>query len=563
MNNALNHFENNPVNLDISRSIFNRNCSHLFSANAGEVIPIYCESVYPGDTVKMSTSKVVRLQPLVTPVFGNVYLDTYWFFVPHRLVWSHFEEFMGENKTTAWTPSVTYTVPQIKVPTGGFDVGTIADHIGIAPKEGAAKEVSVLPLRSYALIMDQWFRSEALMNPVHVHVDDTTRTGVNTGDQVTDIELGGKPFVACKLFDYFTSVLPSSQRATGPMVEFALNGLLPVNAYANKATGVIGEDYNTNFGSMVMFSKDSNGDYAYHSSTANRNLAIKGGNGHVGINGDASVTNVGEPNYLTPINMFADLNNTSIFDINSLRQAFAIQRYYEKTARAGGRYIEQIRSFFSTTVPDYRVQRAEYLGGNRVPLQINSEYQQSASQTGLTPQGNPIGISHTGDVHSDFVKSFSEHGYLIGVSVLRYDHLYQDSVAKHWFRKTLFDWYNPVFANLGEMEVLENEIYFDSTSNGAFGFQEAWADLRTGINMVSGQMRSVDSAPLDMWHLADHYTSQPYLSDSWIREDKSNLDRCLAVSSSVANQYMADYYFDCEWSRAMPLYSIPGLIDHH
>ena len=186
-NQQLNHFENNPVTLDISRSIFNRNCEHLFSADCGEVIPVYCSEIYPGDTVKMRTSKVIRLQPMVTPVFGTVWFDMHWFFIPNRLIWSHWEEFMGENKTSAWTPTTQYNVPKIKVPSGGFNVGTIADHIGIVPKEGASKEVSVLPLRAYALTMDQWYRSEALMNPVHVHVDDTTRTGVNTGDQVTDL----------------------------------------------------------------------------------------------------------------------------------------------------------------------------------------------------------------------------------------------------------------------------------------------------------------------------------------------------------------------------------------
>ena len=556
MNSAqLNHFENNPVALDISRSIFNRDCSHLYSADVGECIPNYIAEIYPGDTVKMQTSKVIRLQPLVTPLFGTVWYDQYFFFIPNRLIWSHWEEFMGENKTTAWTPTTSYNVPKIKVPSGGFDVGTIADYLGIAPKEGAAKEVSVLPLRAYALTMDQWFRSEPLMNPVHVHVDDTTRTGVNTGDQVTDIELGGTPFIACRLVDYFSSCLPSAQRASGPMVEFALNGLLPVNAYKTKTNIVTGEAY-SDFGSLAFKTN-------YDTSSATPSVQALKVDSYGGLFGYGSTSGTGTSEYLTPSNLFADLNNTSIFDINSLRQAFAIQRYYEKTARAGGRYIEQIRAFFGTSVPDYRLQRVEYLGGNRIPLQISSEYQQSATATGLTPQGNPVGISHTGDVHEDFVKSFSEHGFLLGIGVVRYEHLYQDSVERFWFRDTLFSYYNPTFANLGEMEVLENEIYFNSTSNGAFGFQEAWADLRTGVSRVSGQMRSVDAAPLDMWHLGDHYTSQPYLSDSWIREDKTNLDRCLAVTSAVSNQYMADIYFNAEFSRAMPLYSIPGLIDHH
>ena len=224
--NDTNRFSVNPTNLDISRSIFNRDHKMLFSGNVGDVIPFYCTEILPGDTISVTTSKVVRLQPLVTPIMDNLYLDTYYFFVPNRLVWSHWKEFMGENTSSAWVPSVEYTIPQITVPSGGFNVGTIADYLGVPPKTGAGKTISALPFRAYALIMNEWFRDENLMNPVHVHVDDTTRTGVNTDDQVSDIELGGKPFIAAKYHDYFTSCLPGAQKAAGPTVEFALNGLL-------------------------------------------------------------------------------------------------------------------------------------------------------------------------------------------------------------------------------------------------------------------------------------------------------------------------------------------------
>ena len=227
--NETNRFAVNPISLDISRSIFNRDHKVLFSGNVGDVIPFFISEVLPGDTFKVITSKVVRLQPLVTPIMDNLYLDTYYFFVPNRLVWSHWKEFMGENTSSAWVPSVSYTVPKITVPTGGFDVGTIADYLGVPPKKGAGKTVSALPFRAYALICDQWFRDENLMNPVHVHVDETTRTGVNSGDQVTDIELGGKPFIACKYFDYFTACLPGAQKQNGSQVAFGLNGLLPVS----------------------------------------------------------------------------------------------------------------------------------------------------------------------------------------------------------------------------------------------------------------------------------------------------------------------------------------------
>lgn len=554
--NETNRFAVNPINLDISRSMFDRDHKVLFSGNVGDVIPFFISEVLPGDTFSVTSSKVVRLQPLVTPIMDNLYLDTYYFFVPNRLVWNHWKEFMGENTSSAWIPTVSYTVPQITVPSGGFDVGTIADYLGVPPKVGAGKTISALPFRAYALICDQWFRSTNLMNPVHVHIDDTTRTGVNSGDQVTDIELGGKPFIACKYFDYFTACLPGPQRAAGPTVEFALNGLLPVNSYLNK-TNLAEGSAKPSYLDAMRFKTDGSGGTVTASNTTTNTLGT-GSSGGLAGNNSFSATRT-----LYPDNLFADLNNTSIFDINSLRQAFAIQRYYEKSARGGDRYISMIKAFFDVDSPDARLQMSEYLGGSRLPLNVSSVEQTSATQVGLTPQGNLSGISQTGDVHYDFRKSFTEHGYVLGVCVVRYHHTYQQGLERHWSRQTLFDYYNPTFANLGEMGVKENEIYFDSASNNVFGYQEAWADYRYAPSRVAGEMRSVATTPLDMWHLADNYASQPYLSDSWIREDKTMLDRCLAVSSAVSNQFFADFYIQCEAARPMPLYSIPGLIDHH
>ena len=541
MNNSdFNRFSRNPVTLDISRSIFNRPHKMLFSANVGELIPFYVnQNVLPGDTYKIVTNKVVRMQPLVTPVADDLFLDTMYYFIPNRLVWSHWKEFMGENTASAWTPSVSYTIPQITVPSGGFAVGTIADYMGIAPKLGAGKTVSALPFRAYALVCTEWFRDQNLMNPVHVHVDDTTRTGVNTGDQVTDIELGGKPFIVCKTHDYFTSCLPGPQKAQGPQVEFALNGLLPVNAYSNKSNIKAGDTQNTNFGAL-SYLKDANP----YSTPSDHDIGVFNG---VTISTNQTLGSAVE--YLTPNNLFADLNNTSIFDINSLRQAFAIQRYYEKLARGGSRYTESILAFYGVHSPDARLQRPEFLGGSRLPLNISQVEQTSATQTGLTPQGNLTGISHTGESSNDVMWSATEDGILLGVCCVRYAHTYQQGVNRAWFRKTLFDFYNPTMANLGEMTVMEDEIYFGSTNNNVFGYQSAWEDYRSVPNRVAGEMRSAATTPLDMWHFADNYTSQPYLSDSWIREDKSNVDRCLAVTSAVSNQYIADFYIQEEAAR--------------
>lgn len=554
--NETNRFAVNPVNLDISRSVFNRDHKVIFSGNVGDVIPFYVDEVLPGDTFDVTTAKVVRMQPLVTPIMDNVYLDTYYFFVPNRLVWSHWKEFNGENTQSAWYPSVSYTVPQLVVPSGGFNAGTIADYMGIPIKVGAGKKVSALPFRAYAKICDDWFRDENLMNPVNISVGDSDTNGVNTGDQVTDVQKGGKPFIACKYHDYFTSCLPGAQKAAGPSVEFALRGLLPVNAYSNKSTITNGSD-STAFDALRF-------------KTVASSAAGVTGSGDIGYNGDKISFTDANPNgtykstNYTPSNVFADLNNTSVFDINELRQAFAVQRYYEKQARGGSRYIEIIKTFFNVDSPDARLQRSEYLGGNRLPLNVSAVEQTSATQTGLTPQGNLTGISATGDVNSDFIKSFTEHGYIIGVAVARYHHTYQQGVERHFFRKTIFDYYNPTFANLGEQAVMTREIYFPVSNNDSvFGYQEAWADYRYKPSRVAGEMRSAYTTPLDSWHLADNYSSQPYLSDTWIREDKSMLDRCLAVTSAVSNQLIFDFYITCKASRPMPLYSIPGLIDHH
>lgn len=555
--NETNRFATNPINLDISRSVFNRDHKVIFSGNVGDCIPFYCDEILPGDSFSVNTSKVVRMQPLVTPIMDNVYLDTYYFFVPTRLVWNHWINFMGENTESAWTPSTEYTVPQITVPVGGFEAGTIADYLGVPINVGAGKQISALPFRAYAKICDDWFRDENLMNPVHLTVDDTNIVGSNGSDQVTDIEKGGKPFIAAKYFDYFTAALPGAQKASATSVQFALNGLLPVNSYANKINHSGGESFDSSVYSNMKFISHAGSSFTVP--TGHYNVTIDGSETMA-----AGTTSAQDTYGLLPNNLFADLNNTSVFDINELRQAFAIQRFYEKQARGGSRYIEMIKSFFNVDSPDARLQRSEYLGGNRLPLNVSAVEQTSASQTGLTPQGNLTGVSATGDVNSDFTKSFTEHGYIIGICVARYHHTYQQGVERHFFRKTLFDYYNPTFANLGEQAVMTREIYFDVADNDSvFGYQEAWADYRYKPSRVAGEMRSAYSTPLDSWHLADNYSSQPYLSAEWIREDKTMLDRCLAVTSSVSNQLIFDFYIQCHATRPMPLYSIPGLIDHH
>lgn len=542
--NANSHFATNPTSIDMPRSSFDRDSSVKTSFNVGDVVPFYLDEVLPGDTFSIDTSKVVRLQTLITPMMDNLYLDTYWFFVPNRLVWTHWKEFMGENTQSAWIPETEYNVPQITAPSGGWDVGTLADFFGL-PTGVSGISVSALPFRAYGLIMNEWFRDQNLSDPLNIPVDEATVTGVNSGNYITDVVKGGKPFKAAKFFDYFTSCLPSPQK--GPDVTIQL---------AEGSYDVVGN------GNPLTF-VDSGGNYPI--TVQNSSLS---GSRVLSTTAGASGTfsgNVYFPESVDSSALTVSMPELGIVTINQLRMAFQIQKFYEKSARGGSRYIETIKAFFGVTSPDARLQRPEYLGGNRVPININQIVQQSATQTGTTPQGNVSGMSLTVDTHSDFTKSFVEHGYIMGLMVARYDHTYQQGIERHWSRKTKFDYYWPVFANIGEQAVLNKEIYADGSSadDDVFGYNEAWADYRYKPNRVVSEMRSAYAQSLDSWHLADDYSSLPSLSDGWIREDPSNVDRVLAVQSSVANQLFADIFVRNRTTRPMPLYSIPGLIDHH
>jgi len=279
------------------------------------------------------------------------------------------------------------------------------------------------------------------------------------------------------------------------------------------------------------------------------------------FNVSASVSSLVAPTNLWAINDGV----VSTATINQLRLAFQVQKLYERDARGGTRYIEVLKSHFGVTSPDARLQRPEYLGGNRIPIVISEINQTSGTSANSTPQGNPSGQSRTTDVHSDFKKSFVEHGFIIGVMVARYDHTYQQGLERFWSRKGRLDFYWPVFANIGEQAVLNKEIYAQGskTDDEVFGYQEAWADYRYKPNRVTGEMRSTAPQSLDVWHLGDDYSKLPSLSDSWIQEDSAVVNRVIAVSEENSNQLWADIFIKNKCTRAMPMYSIPGLIDHH
>lgn len=550
--NVESHFALNPTRIDLSRSTFDRSSSVKTSFNAGDIVPFFLEEVLPGDTFNVKSSKVVRMQTLLTPMMDNVYLDTYYFFVPNRLVWKDWKEFNGENTESAWIPETTYEVPQITAPAGtGWNVGTIADYFGI-PTGVPNLSVSALPFRAYALIMNEWFRDQNLSDPLVVPDDDATVAGVNTGTFVSDVAKGGKPYTAAKYHDYFTSCLPSPQKGPDVLIPVAQAGNMPVVPLVDK----VPRSTFTNANYHAFFREGSG-------QGTNLTIAFNGSGDQMAATGGTASTT-----YIPVIdNLWAvGDGNAASATINQLRLAFQIQKLYERDARGGSRYIEILKSHFGVTSPDARLQRPEYLGGNRVPININQVVQQSGTGTGSsTPQGTVVGMSQTTDSHADFIKSFTEHGFIIGVMVARYDHTYQQGLDRLWSRKDRFDYYWPVFANIGEQAVKNKEIYAQGNAEDdeVFGYQEAWADYRYKPNRVTGEMRSSYTQSLDVWHLADDYASRPSLSDSWIREDKTNIDRVLAVTSSVSNQFFADIYVQNRATRPMPMYSVPGLIDHH
>lgn len=555
MRNMDSRFAINPQ-VNISRSKFNRDCSVKTSFNVGQLIPFYFDEVLPGDTFQMRTSLVCRMQPLVTAPMDNVYLDFYYFFVPNRLVWDHWRELNGENTESAWIPKTEYQVPQITAPTGGWQIGTIADYFGI-PTGVSGLSISALPFRAYSLIVNEWFRDQNLKDPLETPKDDATVVGVNTGNYITDCAKGGLPFVAAKLHDYFTSCLPAPQKGPDVLIGSA-SSASPVttgNSHVVSDVPLSFHVWNKSGSNLTSDNRLSLVGIVPSSGIPTGSDAHVAGGYNIVTSGSTNVS-------VVPDNLWVSSGATT--SVNQLRMAFQLQKMYEKDARGGTRYQEMIKSHFGVTSPDARLQRPEYLGGERLPININQVIQNSAT-TDVSPQGNVAGYSVTSDSHGDFIRSFTEHGMIIGLCVARYEHTYQQGLSKFWSKKSRTDFYLPVLANIGEQPVLNKEIYAQGTAvdDEVFGYQEAWADYRYKPSIVTGEMRSNHNKSLDSWHFADDYDALPHLSSDWINEDQKPVDRALVVQSTVSNQLFADFFVQNETTRPMPVYSIPGLIDHH
>ena len=520
---------------DIPRAAFRMQKTHKKTFDAGGLYPVLVEEVLPGDTFSVKMTAFARLSTPIFPIMDNMYLDSFFFFVPNRLVWTNWKRFMGEQDSPG--ASISYVIPKCTSLTSGFQVNGIADHMGLPTvgqvTPGLQLTVSALPFRAYNLIYNEWFRDENMVNAVAQNVGDGP-------DAPGDFGIWKRG----KRHDYFTSCLPWPQKG-GVSVTIPLGNTAPI----------------LSSGANISWSK---------SDGTSSNLSSASVSGGSAVVQSSAVGNAGAWTYgpigSTVTGLYADLSAASAATINQLRQSFQIQKLLERDARGGTRYTEIVRSHFGVISPDARLQRPEYLGGGSAPVVLNPIAQTSGSGLtgGSTPLGNLAAIGTMVANNHGFRQSFTEHGYIIGLINVRADLSYQQGIRRHWSRSTRYDFYFPAFSHLGEQAVLMKEIYADGsgTDNAVFGYQERWAEYRYSPSEICGLFRSTAAGTLDAWHLAQRFTSAPILNTTFIQENPP-LSRVLAVGAAANGaQFIFDSFFDMHVVRPMPLYSVPGLIDH-
>lgn len=504
---------------NIQRSVLDRTHKHLTTMDAGYLVPFYVDEALPGDTFNLNATLFARLATPIVPIMDNMYMDTHYFAVPYRLLWDNFQKMMGEQANP--DDSTDYLTPLIGSGPNGFEEGSLADYFGLPVGVGALA-VSALFHRAYNLIYSEWYRDQNLQDSPNLDTSDVSQPK-------EDYPLRRRG----KRHDYFTSALPWPQK--GPGVELPIGDAAPV--------------VTTGLNPLVDTATIT--DQVISTNAAGGNTLNYGGAG----------TGLSETvHWGTETGLEADLSSASAASINSLRQAFQMQRLLERDARGGTRYTEILRAHFGVISPDARLQRPEYLGGGTAKVNI-TPVPQTESSAGSTPQGNLAGFGLVADGGGSFTKSFTEHCVVMGIVSVRADLTYQRGVPRMFSRRSRFDFYWPALAHLGEQAILNKEIYYqnDPVDEDVFGYQERWAEYRYYPSKITGKFRSTDPLSLDVWHLSQDFADLPVLSSEFIEEDPP-VNRVVAVTSEP--QFILDTYIQCRTARPMPVYSVPGKIDH-
>lgn len=553
----LNRFVKNPTNIDISRSRFKRPFTHKTTFKSGKLIPFFVDEVLPGDTFDVSWSSVIRMLTPAVPVLDNAFFDLYFFFVPNRLCTygkDDWQKIQGENTSGYWAPSTEATLQNTSntftLNSRSIISGSVANYLGLPigsfGSGYSSLPISLLPFNAYIKIWNEWFRDQNTQAPKSLLY-------AGAGDISTYLT---DCLDVNKLHDYFTSSLPAPQK--GGSVLLPLAGTAPIKtATTDMFTG-------TNK-TPIKFRDAVSGNYP----STSVGVAISGSNTSQGVLSEVSTGGGAGPSIIEggyyPSNLYADLATATAASVNEMRQAFAIQRLLEKDARGGTRYREMLKAHFGVTIPDLTIQVPEYLGGKRIPLNI-TQVLQTSETTNNSPLGATGAFSNTSYSDKAFIKSFNEYGFIIGVGCVRTEQSYSQGIPKMFTRNRRYDHYLPVFANLGEQAILKRELFVDQYATGltaVFGYQEAWAEYRYHPNLVTGNLApNANDTTLTAWTYTNKFTAQPTLNSTFMVQPSSQIGDTLVVTNTNT-QFVADFYFDIKATRPMPMYSIPGLIDHH